>query len=678
MKRRYGLIAANLLLVFILAIVSPQAVLASNYFVATAADLVTAIKSANAASGADTIILTANISLTSVAESNTNYGNTGLPTITSNITIEGQGHLISRSSAISTPNFRIFRVAATGTLTLYNLTISGGKATPGTAPACMGSIPGGVRCGSGLYNEGTLNLTHVTITANSIGPGGEFVLGSGLFDDGGTVNIYDSAFSNNFSVAGSGIYMDKGNLTIIDSLFSGNTASYAGGGIYITDATATIDKSTFTGNTAVTSDGATSIGGAIAAYANELTITNSTFSSNSANEGAGIELSGNAHLSNSTFSGNIGIDHSYGGGISITTSDSGSVVLDNLTFVGNTATYGGGIYNSYPPTLYIHNTIIVQSGAGQNCRINPISAFFSGADDLADDASCPNFTDLTNPPQNLNIGTLADNGGSTKTYAINSPSPALDSGSTFCTGFDQRGIARGIDANGTPNNPATGDCDIGAFEFGGVIRTLQFATASSEAPQHLATTHHIPLTLDSTLTQADTVKGYVWVSGGTAVAGVDYAPFGVQTVSITPNNITADAVITLLNSAHSNTDKTIVLSFATQHGPGFSGAVRLGTQLTHTITLQADTAPKRNYFTTNTPLLTWNRISQALRYEIQVSNNATFTGATIYDAGNNLSFMWPVVLPNGFYHWHVRACTNVAVTSCGAWSASDTFTVFKS
>ena len=140
---------------------------------------------------------------------------------------------------------------------------------------------------------------------------------------------------------------------------------------------------------------------------------------------------------------------------------------------------------------------------------------------------------------------------------------------------------------------------------------------------------------------------------------------------------TANATITPLNSSLTS-DKTIILSFATQHGPGFSGAVRLGTQLTHAITLKANGAPNRNYYTTNTPTLTWNSVSQAFCYEIQVSGNSLFADAMLHDAGNNLSFMWPVALANGSYFWRVRACTGADESSCGAWSVPDTFTVFVS
>ncbi len=86
----------------------------------------------------------------------------------------------------------------------------------------------------------------------------------------------------------------------------------------------------------------------------------------------------------------------------------------------------------------------------------------------------------------------------------------------------------------------------------------------------------------------------------------------------------------------------------------------------------ANTAPLRNYFTTATPTLTWNRVTGAVGYKVQVGNNPTFIGATIYDAANNLTFTLPSTF-NGFYYWRVAAC--LTSLSCGPWSPYDTFVV---
>ncbi len=84
--------------------------------------------------------------------------------------------------------------------------------------------------------------------------------------------------------------------------------------------------------------------------------------------------------------------------------------------------------------------------------------------------------------------------------------------------------------------------------------------------------------------------------------------------------------------------------------------------------------PPRNYFTTAAPTLTWNSVSWAVRYDVQIADNSAFNDATIYDAGNKLSFA-PLAnpLPDGNYYWRVRACSTAV--DCGVWSAYDSFVV---
>ena len=145
MKWRYALIAALITLLVTTLTVSTQPLLASNYSVATANDLIAAITSANGNPDADTIFLTVDITLTAVAESDATYGNSGLPAITSDITIEGQGHWLFWGG----PNFRFLRVASTGTLTLYNIMLGAGHATAGTTAGGCGS---GITCGGGIFS----------------------------------------------------------------------------------------------------------------------------------------------------------------------------------------------------------------------------------------------------------------------------------------------------------------------------------------------------------------------------------------------------------------------------------------------------------------------------------------------------------------------------------------------
>ncbi|MCL4861319.1 MAG: PxKF domain-containing protein, partial [Caldilineaceae bacterium] len=146
------------------------------------------------------------------------------------------------------------------------------------------------------------------------------------------------AKGNGATSQGGGIRNDRGTLTVTNSTFSDNSA-VLGGGIY-NEGTLTVENSTFSANSAT--GGSVSGGGGIRNLGTA-TVTNSTFSGNSAVFGGGIVNVGVLTVENSTFSKNsANLD---GGGIY----NSGSLNLTNSTFSDNSVTadsYGGGIYNS--------------------------------------------------------------------------------------------------------------------------------------------------------------------------------------------------------------------------------------------------------------------------------------------------------------------------------------------
>src|SRR5262249_24984376 len=118
-------------------------------------------------------VLAANISGTPLSvtlPANTTYDFTSaysstqsaLPALTGNLTIEGNGDTIDRSAASGTPAFRLFDVASGGSLTLENVTLTGGLAK-GTGAAAEGGA---------IYSSGTLDLSSVTVTSNQAQEGG--------------------------------------------------------------------------------------------------------------------------------------------------------------------------------------------------------------------------------------------------------------------------------------------------------------------------------------------------------------------------------------------------------------------------------------------------------------------------------------------------------------------------
>ncbi|MBC7809526.1 MAG: cadherin-like domain-containing protein, partial [Burkholderiales bacterium] len=124
--------------------------------VGSVSSLIAAINTANANTYPDTIILTPRTYSLTTAPANSA---TGLPFITSEIAIRGNGSTITRGT---TSRFRFFRVMAAGQLTLENLTLSGGVAKGGNSR----SGGGGLGAGGAIFNQGSVNLIGVTLTDN--------------------------------------------------------------------------------------------------------------------------------------------------------------------------------------------------------------------------------------------------------------------------------------------------------------------------------------------------------------------------------------------------------------------------------------------------------------------------------------------------------------------------------
>ena len=224
-------------------------------------------------------------------------------------------------------------------------------------------------------------------------------------------------------------------------------ASAGNGGAILTRSPSSITNVTFANNTA------SSNGGAVYNYLTTLTITNSTFTSNSAPSGGGGAIKndqGTLIISNSTFNANSA---GTGGAIvALYGASTPTTTIYNSTFSGNSATtQAGGIYNN--GTLNYANTIIANS-TGSDC--DNAGTLGLNLNNLVEDASCS--APLSGDP---NLGTLANNGGSTQTFALLANSTAINAGNNaVCVlspvnGLDQRGTIR-------PDGPS---CDMGAYEY---------------------------------------------------------------------------------------------------------------------------------------------------------------------------------------------------------------------
>ncbi|HTX79053.1 MAG TPA: right-handed parallel beta-helix repeat-containing protein [Longilinea sp.] len=292
--------------------------------------------------------------------------------------------------------------------------------------------------GAGVYNAGTLTLTHVTLsnnqTANFDLTCAACGLGGGIFNSGALV-IARSTFTGNLSTrnGGGGIY-NKGNLSVTQTTFDGN------------DAAGYRDADHFV----------TGYGGGIYNVW-RASISDSTFSNNNTYEpgnGSGIANLGTLKVVDSTFANNI--TRKLGAGIY--NGPGGTLTAANDTFSGNVTYngeyYGGGLYNERG-TVYLFNTILANSDARSDCYND--SGFVYHAHNLietnGDGSHACGPTRLAVDPM---LGPLADNGGPTMTFALLSGSPAVDAGDdATCAKTDQRGTPRF----------QNGSCDSGAFEL---------------------------------------------------------------------------------------------------------------------------------------------------------------------------------------------------------------------
>jgi hypothetical protein len=131
------------------------------------------------------------------------------------------------------------------------------------------------------------------------------------------------------------------------TITAGNAHGYGierfGGGMYNGAGSPTVTNCTFTGNSA-------DIGGGIHNYCSSPTVTNCAFTGNSAEIGGGgmSNGAGSPTVTNCTFTGNSA---EIGGGMF--NYYHGNPTLTNCTFSGNSVSYyGGGMYNSYScPTM---------------------------------------------------------------------------------------------------------------------------------------------------------------------------------------------------------------------------------------------------------------------------------------------------------------------------------------
>ena len=346
-----------------------------------------AINTANQNPGLHTIELAQGCSYQLTSVDNITEGNNGLPVITSQIVINGNGATIIRS--VNEPRFRLLNVAASnvaapGNLTLNDLTLKNGHAD-GNGPSQFKTK------GGAILNSGHLVVNNTLITEN-----------------------YAESYA--------GAIHNSGSMEITKSTISHNDANNLTGGIWT--------------------------------YGGNVIISHSTISENSVGKGNdAIWNSSYLEIFNSTISGN------GGNGID----NEGQLTLEFVTLANN----GLAAINSVSGSITMKNTLFGPN-TPYSCSIGiPINTQGVNMDT---DGSC-NITTVS--PNSLQLGSLADNGGPTKTHALPAGSAAIDVATGNCPSTDQRGIHR----------PQGSSCDIGAYEYVGEFPQPTATSTYSRCPR---------------------------------------------------------------------------------------------------------------------------------------------------------------------------------------------------
>jgi len=501
---------------------------------------------------------------------------------------------------------------------------------------------------------GDLTIINLTITdGNSPSANGGGVLNAGK------LTVTNSTFSSNSTGTGyfGGGINNTGTLVVSYSTFSDNSADY-GGGIHNTGIITSISNSTFSDNSAF---GLTGYGGGINNGGTITSISNSTFSGNSATtNGGGIDNVGTiTTIANSTFSDNSAPDST-----------------------------GAVIYNNSGTITTIANTIIANSPSGDNCDSVP-----AGTNNLSDDGTCGFAAGGgSDSDSSINLGALATNSGTTQTHALLAGSTAISAGdSTTCRNtpvndIDQRGQIRG-------------GCDIGAY-----AKNLLYVTTAADTNDGSCTPSHCSLReAISTAYSGD----FIEFGAGNAISGITItlvSPLPQITTTITIHNDADDVVISgddqyrvfdIKAAGNLTLDNMVIAdgNAGSENGGGIRNAGTLavsnstfsnnaalyggGIYNIGTITRIANSTFSGNSATTAGGGL-WNVGGYTIDTIVNSTfsgNSATASGAGIYNAGAITTIANTIVANNTGGNCAVNApgtSTKNLTDSTGCWSWTDT------
>jgi len=308
--------------------------------------------------------------------------------------------------------------------------------------------------GGAFWNSvSTMTIYDSNFDAN-IASGADATNGGGaLFNNGGTLNVWNSFITNNKAngTAGSGggiQNVDGGSLTVNNTIIEDNMAMRAGGGIEDNSTegvgSVRLKDATLDGNRTGAAPG--NGGGFHMTGPGNSWVETSTVSNNyAANEGGGLwNGAGTMRISTSTISGNTS-DGDAGGVYNL----AGSIFVSAATVAYNKASgIGGGIDNPVGSTVTVRNSIIGLNKASEGMDVGNAGTYASsdynliGQDDTnVFPAKANDFEGTAASPIDPMIDVLADNGGPTRTHALQQGSLAYNAANPNDADLDQRGEA---------------------------------------------------------------------------------------------------------------------------------------------------------------------------------------------------------------------------------------------
>jgi hypothetical protein len=565
----------------------------------SASSLISAISTANSTAGAATVTLSGGCTYTLSAPDNSTDGGNGVPVITNTVVIEGNGATIARSTASGVPLFRFFDVDPGANLTINDLTLNNGL------------VNNGVEGGGAIYvhSNATLSVNASTFTGNSA-PATAGTTG-GAIDSSGTLTVATSSFSGNSGTEGGAI-------------FNQNLAN--------------VSTSTFTNNTALIYGG----GALQNAGGGNLVLAGDTFSANSGPGGGAID---NDHsplsITDSTFTGNTA--GSNGGGAIV--NYGGSITIIQSTLAGNSSPYGSDVLNYTSSTMTFSMSIVADGLGGSNCdQVAPIT---DNEYNLDSGTSC-GFSSAKSSFSNVEplLDSLASNGGPTQTMALPANSPAVDAipaTTVGCTGtLDQRGVSR----------PQGSGCDIGAYE-------LIQSSSQTQPPS-------IPTGLTATAVSANSVSlswspstngatGYAVLRNGSVIGTTGGAGATIYTDStVTPSttySYTVEAFDGTTNYSAAS-QPLVITTLAPQGGIAYvqGAAISTGSSVT-SVTLQLGKV------TAGDLLVGWfGQYNSSGQVQVSDNVNGAWTRAsasTTFGGGGDLTF---------YYVQNAKAASSLTIT----------------